>query len=62
MCAKYGRSGMNDACTIGLADFVSLPAKVIQLTTFFFKKKAIFVQLLCWPSASQPGSQLLKCF
>ena len=49
MCAKYGRSGMKDACTIGPADFVSLPAKVVWLTAFFFKKKAIFVWLLCQP-------------
>ena len=43
LIAKYGGSRMNDACTISLADFVSLPAKVIWLTTFFSKKKAIFV-------------------
>ena len=43
MCAKYGRSRTNDACTIGLVDSVSCPAKVIWLTTFFSKKKAIFV-------------------
>ena len=41
MCAKYGRSRMNDAHTIGPANFVSLPAKVVWLTTFFFKKKVI---------------------
>ena len=35
MCAKYGRSRMNDACTVCLADFVSLPAKVIWPTAFF---------------------------
>ena len=27
MCAKYGRSRMNDVHTICLADFASLPAK-----------------------------------
>ena len=43
VCAKYGRSRMNDACRIGPADSVSHPAKVIWLTTFFSKKKAIFV-------------------
>ena len=52
---------MNDVLTASLADFVSLPAKVIWLTAFFFKKKVIFVWLLCWPFASQPGSQLMKC-
>ena len=34
MSAKYHNSSMNDACTIYLADNVSLPAKVIQHTTF----------------------------
>ena len=50
--AKYGRSRMNDACTVCPADFVCLPAKVIWLTTFFLKKKVIFVQLCvsCWPA------------
>ena len=43
MCAKYGRSRMNDVHTIGLADFVGCPAKVGWSTTFFSKKKAIFV-------------------
>ena len=52
MCAKYGRSRMNDAHTICPADFFSLPAKVIWPTTFFLKKKTIFVQLLCWLLAS----------
>ena len=42
MCAKYGRSRMNDACTISLANFVSCTAKVVRSTTFFSKKKAIF--------------------
>ena len=50
-CAKYGRSRMNDACTVCPANFVSLPAKVIQLTTFFLNSEPIFVQLLCRPPA-----------
>ena len=41
--AKYDSSIMNDACTVCLADFVGLPAKVIQLTALFSKKKVIFV-------------------
>ena len=61
MCAKYDRTRMNDGLTVNLDDFVGLPAKVVQLTAFFFKKKVIFVWLLCWPSASQPGSQLVIC-
>ena len=43
LIAKYGGSRMSDACTISLADFVSLPAKVVWLTTFFLKRKLIFV-------------------
>ena len=61
MCAKYDRSRMNNVCTVCLADFAGLPAKVIWLPTFFLKKKAIFVWLLCRPLASQPGSQLMNC-
>ena len=57
MCAKYGRSRMNGACTVCPVDFVSLPAKVVWPTAFFLKKKSIFVRLLCWPLAIQPGSQ-----
>ena len=45
--AKYVGSIMNDVHTKYLADIVNLPAKVIWLTTFFLKKKAIFVRLLC---------------
>ena len=43
ICAKYDSSIMNDACIVCPADYVSLPAKVIWLTVFFLKKKAIFV-------------------
>ena len=43
LIAKYGSSRMNNACTVSLADFVSLPAKVVQPTAFFLKKKLIFV-------------------
>ena len=57
MCAKYGRSRMNNACTIGLADSVGHPSKVVQSTTFFLKKKVIFVRLLCQPPAGQLKSQ-----
>ena len=49
---KYDSCIMNDAYANYPANFVSLPAKVVQLTAFFFKKKVIFVWLLCWPSAS----------
>ena len=57
LIAKYGGSRMNDVHTISPADFVSRPAKIIRLTTFFSKKKAIFVRLLCWPPVSRLGSQ-----
>ena len=43
MCAKYGRSRMNDACTISPANSVGHLAKVVRSTTFFSKKKAFFV-------------------
>ena len=52
MCAKYGRSRMNDVHTVFLTNFVSLPAKIVRLTTFFSKKKAIFLRLLHWLLAS----------
>ena len=52
ICAKYDSSIMNDACTVCPADYVGLPAKVVQPTAFFLKKKEIFVQLLCQPLAS----------
>ena len=60
MCAKYGGSRMNNVHTICPANFVSLPAKVVWPTTFFSKKKVIFVWLLCQLSASRPGSQLMN--
>ena len=61
MCAKYGRSRMNGAHTVRLADFVGLSAKVVQPTAFFLKKKVNFVQLLSPPLAGQHGSLLMKC-
>ena len=60
-CAKYYSSRMNNAHTIYPANIVSLPAKVICLTTFYLKKKMIFIWLLCQPSAGQLRSQLMKC-
>ena len=57
MCAKYGRSRMNDVHTICPADFANLPAKIVWLTTFFSKKKAIFIRLLWQLSAGRPRSQ-----
>ena len=61
MYAKYDRSRMNNVHTVCPADFVGLPAKVIWPTTFFLKKKMIFVELLCWPLPGQPGNQLMSC-
>ena len=61
MCTKYDRSRVNDVLTVCPADFVGLPAKVVWLTAFFLKKKAIFVWLLCQSLAGQPGSQLVNC-
>ena len=59
MCAKYGRSRMNDAHTISLTDSVSRPAKVIWSTALFLKKKMIFffVLLSCQPPAGRLRSQ-----
>ena len=51
-CAKYYSSSVDDAHTIYPANIVDPPAKVVQPTTFFLKKKMIFVWLLCWPLAS----------
>ena len=48
---KYDSSIMNDAHRYYLADIVGLPTKVIWPTAFLFKKKAIFVWLLCQPLA-----------
>ena len=61
MYAKYGRSRMNDAYTVCSANFVGLPAKVIQPIALFSNSESIFIRLLCQPLASQPGSQLMKC-
>ena len=51
MCAKYGRSSMNDAHTISLAGFVGLPAKIVWSTAFFLDSESIFVRLLHRPPA-----------
>ena len=57
MCAKYGRSRMNNAHTISPTDFVGCPAKVVWSTAFFLDSELIFVRLLCWPSAGRLRSQ-----
>ena len=57
MCAKYGRSRMNDAHTISLTDSVGHPAKVIWSTALFLKKKMIFVLLSCRLLAGRLRSQ-----
>ena len=57
MCTKYGRSRMNNAHIISLTDSVGRPAKVTRSTALFLKKKTIFVQLSCWPSAGRLRSQ-----
>ena len=49
--AKYDSSTMSNVHINYPANIVGLPAKVVQLTTFFFKKKLIFVWLLCQPLA-----------
>ena len=57
MCAKYGRSRMNDVHTISPTNFVGRPVKVVQSTAFFLDSELIFVRLLCWPSAGPLRSQ-----
>ena len=57
MCAKYGRSKMNDAHTISPVDSVGCPAKGIRSTALFLKKKTIFVRLLHRPLAGRLRSQ-----
>ena len=47
MCAKYGRSRMNDAHTISPTDSVGCPAKVVQSTALYLKKKMIFCNYFC---------------
>ena len=58
MCAKYGRSRMNDVCTVCPADFVGLPAKVIWLTAFFQKRKQFFYSFCvgCQPANPRVSS------
>ena len=53
MCAKYGRSRMSDAHTIGPTDSVGRLTKVVRSTALFSKKKTIFVRLSCRPSAGR---------
>ena len=43
MCAKYGRSRMNDAHTISPSDSVGLPTKVVRPTALFSDSESIFV-------------------
>ena len=57
MCAKYGRSRMNDVHTISPTDFVGPPAKIVWSTAFFLDSESIFVRLLCWPLSGQLRSQ-----
>ena len=53
MCAKYGRSRMNDACTISPADFVSCPAKSCMVDHILFEKESIFCMIFA-SASSQP--------
>ena len=53
--AKYYSFIMNDAHTMPSYNIVSCTVKVIWPTAFFSNSRCLFVQLFCWPSASQPG-------
>ena len=52
MCAKYGRSRMNDVHTISPTDFVGLPAKIVWSTAFFLDSELIFYDFCIghWPA------------
>ena len=43
MCAKYGRSRMNDAPTISPSNSVGLPTKVVWPIALFSDSESIFV-------------------
>ena len=51
MCAKYGRSRMNDAHTISLADSVGLPTKVTWPIALFSDSESILYDFCVghWP-------------
>ena len=42
MCAKYGRSRMNNVHTISPSDLVGLPKSVVRSTAFFLDSESIF--------------------
>ena len=42
MCAKYGRSRMNDAHTISPTDSVGRPAKVVTVDSIIIEKEDDF--------------------
>ena len=47
MCAKNGRSRMNDAHTISTADLVGLPAKVVRPDSLLFWILSRFLYDFC---------------
>ena len=55
---------MKDVHTVCPADIVGLPIKVVWLTAFFLKKKAIFVWLFVlatgWPTWESGHEECLK--
>ena len=62
MYAKYDRSRMNDVHAQYVRPTLSASwQKSYGQLHSFQKMKVIFVWLLCWPLASQPGSQLMNC-
>ena len=52
MCAKYGRSRMNDVHTISPVNFVGRPAKGIQSTALFLKRRQFLYDFRVghWPA------------
>ena len=43
----------NYTCMISPAEFIGLPAKIVQSIALFSNSESFFVQLLCWPLAGQ---------
>ena len=50
MCAKYGRSRMNDVHTMSTANLVGLPAKVVWPIAFFLDFESTFASAVGRPT------------
>ena len=61
LCAKYDSSIMNGVCIVCPANYVSLPAKVVQLTAFFSKKSDFCTAFVSATSQLTQGSAHEVC-